>query len=142
MGIDQGFANLFEAHKEPYLNIHQPSECNGTVQRWEFCYQHIDVNTGGSTIYLGVWRLSFDNNTHSLVGGEEAMLVSDTISDTDPLRCTTVDSNITYIVKVGDLIGFNASTVNMAFNKISKDFVKRNGEQSIPLMRAIIGWFR
>ena len=142
MGIDRGFANQFEKHKELYLNTHQPSECNGTVQRWEFCHRYVDTE---STVHLGVWRLNSYNSTYnySLVGGEETTLLPDTISGTDPLRCTTVDTNTKYIVKVGDLIGFNASTVHMAFNRASKSFVKRDGEQStIPLMRAIIGWFR
>lgn len=139
MGIDQGFANLFETHEGVYLNSHQPSECEGTIQRWEFCHRYID--TAESTVELGVWQLNSDNITYDFVGGEEVTLVSDSIIGTDPLRCTSVDnSNVSYVVKVGDLIGFNAPSIYMAFNKTSSKLAKQDGQESIvPLMRAIIG---
>ena len=122
------------------MNHLLPSQCNGIVERWEYCYRYVERPT---RLHIGVWRLSSDGNTYIKQGDTEIIVTTKKVHHSDPLVCDVSPIDIPYQIQKGDVIGFNSSDMFMAFSYKNIITMKRttdaNNHSIIPLIRAIIG---
>ena len=140
VGVNEAFARSFQKYSSLFLNHPLPSQCNGIVERWEYCYRYIERPT---RLHVGVWRLSPDGNGYISQGHTEIIVTPNEVHHSDPLVCDVSPVDIPYQIQEGDLIGFNSSDMFMAFsyeNIINmKQTTDTNNHTMIPLIRAIIG---
>ena len=138
--VNQAFATSFQKYAALFLNHLLPSQCNGIVERWEYCYRYVERPT---RLHIGVWTLSSDGNTHIKQGDTEIIVTPKEVHHSDPLVCDVSPIDSPYQIQKGDVIGFNSSDMFMAFSYENIITMKRttdtNNHSMIPLIRAIIG---
>ena len=140
VGVNEAYATSFQKYASLFLNPLLPSQCNGIVERWEYCYRYVERPT---RLHIGVWRLSPDGNTYISQGHNEIIVTPKEVHHSDPLACDVSPVDIPYQIREGDIIGFNSSDMFMAFSYENIITMKRttdtNNHIMIPLIRAIIG---
>lgn len=132
-GINEAFVQSFKEKTITFLNLNLPSLCNGIIERWEFCYKHINKS---SVIQIGVWRQLTNDTDFIHLGSNDISVLPKDVHYSDPLVCSVVTSSSELQVKEGDVIGFNSSDILMAFS--DKNIKRSTDGNEIPLLRAII----